>query len=404
METSYIKLPPHLKKTKSIVNIQNKDNKCFLWSVLVHLHRAKNKYKFRVSNYIPYEDDFSEVSFPIQISQVKIFERKNKLSINVFGLDKDGKIVPVTLSKTDYEVKINLMMISKEENNHYCLITNFNGLMLGRTKRTSTMYYCFNCLHGFIRQDLLDKHKQDCMKNQTQRLSFLEDDLEVKFSFGYVVVCAVPHLTAPLVIYRCENVIEVFFEKLREEKKRICTILRNPKPLKMTNEDDQKFPDATTCSICGEELSAQRVRDHDHVSGAFRGAAHNSCNLQYRLLRRKNKEGGDSYIIPVIFHNLCSYDGHHIMEKRGTYKQKQVTLIPNTLEKYISFSLGNPRFIDSLQFMGMSLEKLVGNLAQESKHKFENMCKYILNADQQDLLLRKGVYPYDYVDEPSKLE
>ena len=115
--------------------------------------------------------DVSGLSFPVQISQVKIFERKNKLSINVFGLDKDDKIVPVTLSKNDYEVKINLMMISKEENVRRC------------TKRTSTMYYCFNCLHGFIRQDLQDKHKQDCVKNQTQRLSFPEkkEDLEVKF-------------------------------------------------------------------------------------------------------------------------------------------------------------------------------------------------------------------------------
>ena len=138
MGTSYIELPPHLRKSTSIVNIQNKDNKCFLWSVLAHLHPAKMD-KYRVTNYTPYKDelDVSGVSFPMRISQVKIFERKNKLSINVFGLDKDDKIVPVTLSKTDYEVKVNLMMISKEENNHYCLIINFNGLMRGHTKCTT---------------------------------------------------------------------------------------------------------------------------------------------------------------------------------------------------------------------------------------------------------------------------
>ena len=158
------------------------DNKCFLWSVLAHLHPAKEN-KHRVTNYTPYEDelDVRGVSFPMQISQVKIFERKNKLSFNVFGLDKDDKIVPVTLSKSNCEVKINLMMISKEENNHYCFITNFNSLMRGRTKCYSTMYYCFNCLHGFIKKQTLQKHKDICRKNQTQRLSFPEDDLEVKF-------------------------------------------------------------------------------------------------------------------------------------------------------------------------------------------------------------------------------
>ena len=107
-------------------------------------------------------------------------------------------------------------------------------------------------------------------------------------------------------------------------------------------------------------------------------------------------------VIPIIFHNLKGYDGHHIMEKLGTYKQKQMSVIPNTLEKYISFSLGNLRFIDSLQFMGASLEKLVHNLVQEGKHKFKNMNKFI--PERQDLLLRKGVYPYDYVDGPSKLQ
>ena len=102
------------------------------------------------------------------------------------------------------------------------------------------------------------------------------------------------------------------------------------------------------------------MRDHDHVSGAFRGAAHNSCYLQYRLLRKKNKDDDDSYVIPIIFHNLRSYDGHHIMEK------------------------------------------LVHNLVQEGKHKFKNMNKFI--PERQDLLLRKGVYPYDYVDGPNKLQ
>ena len=73
-------------------------------------------------------------------------------------------------------------------------------------------------------------------------------------SFGYVVVSDVPHLTTPPVIYRGENVIEVFLEKLMEEEKRIKTILNNPKPLEMSWEDQINFQNATECSICGEEL------------------------------------------------------------------------------------------------------------------------------------------------------
>ena len=64
--------------------------------------------------------------------------------------------------------------------------------------------------------------------------------------------------------------------------------------------------------------------------------------------------------------------------------------------------MDNLKFVDSYQFMGASLEKLVANLSAEGKDKFQYMASHFKNDEQQDLLLRKGVYPYDYVDEPSK--
>ena len=77
--------------------------------------------------------------------------------------------------------------------------------------------------------------------------------------------------------------------------------------------------------------------------------------------------------------------------------------IANNSERYISFSLGTLRFIDSFQFLGTSLEKLVNNLAAEGKDKFKLLTRYVVDPTKQDLLLRKGVYPYDYVDSPAKL-
>ena len=78
---------------------------------------------------------------------------------------------------------------------------------------------------------------------------------------------------------------EFHTEDVDQRRKSIRTILSKPKLLKMTTEDTKKFQDATYCSICHKELGARRVRDHDHVSGLVRGAAHN-CNLKYRLLKR----------------------------------------------------------------------------------------------------------------------
>ena len=115
------------------------------------------------------------------------------------------------------------------------------------------------------------------------------------------------------------------------------------------------------------------------------------------MMRCANVNGKLSFVIPVVFHNLKGYDSHHLMEKLGAYKRHRVQVIPNTLEKYIWCSLGNLRFFDSLQYMDTSLQKLVDYLTHEGKGNFTNMCKFIPDAEP-DLLLRKEVNPYDYVD------
>ena len=85
----------------------------------------------------------------------------------------------------------------------------------------------------------------------------------------------------------------------------------------------------------------------------------------------------------------------------GKYKKRRITCIANNSERYITFGIGGLRFIDILQFMYASLERLVDNL---TKDEFKFLHKVIDAPQQQKLLLRKGVYPYDYVDGPAKLE
>ena len=186
-----------------------------------------------------------------------------------------------------------------------------------------------------------------------------------------------------------------------KERDRIVKRLEKTKPIAMTPEDQKNFDEATYCHICHEMMGDDRVRDHDHVSGKYRGAAHGQCNLQFRL--RKDLQGKrDSFYIPVSFYNLRGYDSHILMQSIGKYKDINLQVIPNIMEKYIAFFLGNLKFIDSYQFMGASLQKLVNNVAAEGKDKFQNMTAHVQNSEQQDWLLRKGVYSYDYVDEPSK--
>ena len=174
--SSFIPLPLDLIDIKSILNIKKYDNKCFLWCILVHLHPANDK-NTEVRPYTKYGHELgvTGISFPVQPNQIKVFERRNKMAINVFGYDYiNKKIVPLRMTTLDHDTKINLLMISHEENNHYCLVTNFNNLIKKRTKHTSLEYYCFNCLYAFNKKENLQKHEDICRKNQTQRLSFPE--------------------------------------------------------------------------------------------------------------------------------------------------------------------------------------------------------------------------------------
>ena len=177
--SSHILLPLDLIDSRSILNIKNYDNKCFLWCILAHLHPA-NDHKTRVTHYTEYEHelDVTGITFPMQLNQIKVFEKRNKMAINVFGYDHEAKkIVPLRLTTFDHDTKINLLMISHEENNHYCLITNFNNLMRKRTNHTGIEYYCFNCLHAFRKKPYRSMktsagrtRPNDCLSPKSQKI------------------------------------------------------------------------------------------------------------------------------------------------------------------------------------------------------------------------------------------
>ena len=144
-----------------------------------------------------------------------------------------------------------------------------------------------------------------------------------------------------------------------------------------------------------------KMRDHCHLSGKFRGAPHEVCNLKYKVPK----------FFPVVFQNLFGYDSHLFIKTFGN-SEGDISCIPNNEENYISFTkqvivdkLVNKegtkvnvkcglRFIDSLRFMASSLDKLSSNLKIE---QFVNLKKYY-SGNQLSLLLRKGVFPYGYVD------
>ena len=171
----------------------------------------------------------------------------------------------------------------------------------------------------------------------------------------------------------------------------------------MTEDDEMRFKLMDECYICGEKYVEKdvRVRDHCHITGKFRGSAHRECNLKLRIKP-------DDIKIPVIFHNLWGYDSHFIMQhigeiakKHGEEQDLKNNAIPKNMEKYMAFMLGNNlTFIDSFQFMGSSLDKLVNNLPKDDLKYTSKVFK----GKKLNLLSQKGVYPYDFMDSFEKFD
>ena len=152
----------------------------------------------------------------------------------------------------------------------------------------------------------------------------------------------------------------------------------------MSEKEEENFQSSNMCWICEKLIEDEKVRDHCHVTGKFRGAAHWSCNINLQLTKK----------VPVIFHNLRGYDSHLIFDELNKFDVK-IEVIPNRLEKYMTFFLNkNLVFIDSMQFMNSSLEKLVKNL---SDNDFKYLIQEIVLKDLE-LLKQKDAYPYEYMN------
>jgi len=233
------------------------------------------------------------------------------------------------------------------------------------------------------------------------------------FSVGYYIRCAYDDSKSMYRSYRGERCVSWFVEELHDLAQRVKTILDANVPMAdLTRDELDRFNSATHCYVCEKPFAPDdsRVRDHCHLTGRYRGPAHSNCNLNYN----------DSYVIPVFFHNLSGYDAHFIIQDVANAFPGRVDLLPLTKEKYISFTKNvkdtvadergkrkwktcvKLRFVDSFKFLGTSLEKLASYL-DKSKLKIARSEFRELSSEDFELLTRKGVFPYEYIDSVDKL-
>ena len=156
----------------------------------------------------------------------------------------------------------------------------------------------------------------------------------------------------------------------------------------MTNQDEEIYNNPQICWICNEELNTDKVRDHCHITGKFRGAAHNQCNLKFNITKE----------LPIIYHNLEGYDGNIIFKELNNF-DVTIDVIPKTIEKYMSIIVSrNIIFIDSNEFNKGALNTLASNLNEKD-------FKYLMSEfPMHNLRILKGkdAYPYEWVDSYEK--
>ena len=148
--SSYIPLPHVINVKKACINIQNKDQKCFIWCVLASLHHVTRN-AYRVSHYKKYEGELNMkgLTFPLTLNQIAKFEKQNNIGVNVFGCE--GKVIfPLHITNNRLTGKhVNLLLLVEGEKSHYVLVKNFNALLYDQNCHKAKTYFCYYCLHGF---------------------------------------------------------------------------------------------------------------------------------------------------------------------------------------------------------------------------------------------------------------
>ena len=169
----YVKLPVELQHPmKGLINIQNNDNKYFMWCHVRNLNSLKHSERIsKKDKEICKNLDSNGIDFPVSKKDYGKIEDLNKINFNVFGYE--NKVVfPVYLSNRKFNDYLDLLLIF----DHYMYIKDFNRLMFNRNKNKK--YFCKSCLQCFSSENVLNNHKEYC--------SLVNGKQNVKLEKGFI--------------------------------------------------------------------------------------------------------------------------------------------------------------------------------------------------------------------------
>jgi hypothetical protein len=425
------RLPLHIRRKRACICVKGiTDNLCFLYAIAASLLMIKKnaQRKAKYSKVIA-AFSYSNIKFPVSQKDVVRFEKSNDISVNVYAVE-DKVVYPhyVTAQKNK-QFHANLLLFD----NHYYCIRNMSSLVSKQQKvNQHKTYVCNYCLSTYITQKRFETHLEMCQKkgqryqmplNKHLEFTRFENlipatfviyaDLEslilkeqktdghgkviskrehVPISIGAIRICkAFSELNSKVKIYTGRDCIDRFIDFLESEYEYVCYICQTQyKPMVMTKSDVLQHNKATCCEMCKVPFTSKlkAYRDHCHVSGKYRQALCNVCNLNRADFFPK---------LYVIFHGLSNYDSHFVINVFNRFDDRDIRIIPLTGEKYLTFSVGNLHFKDSYKFLSESLDTLATNLSKKGKEYFPIVNANVKDPIQNELMKKKGVFPYSYM-------
>ena len=289
------------------------------------------------------------------------------MDVNVFC--HENKVYPIYISKKYKTQVLNVSLVTNEEKSHYVFIKDFDRLMYSKAKPKNghKKFFCMAGLKNFTTEEILSHHKKECLlingcqvvkyepgtikfKNYLKQVAvpseiyadlecFLnrtnsyEGEYTIKYqeqylnSIGAKLVCIDDRFTLPVIIFKGDDCVNKFIKWIFRQQKQINGVIKEHfnKELIVIIQDEEIYNNSQMYWICNEELNTDKVRDHCHTTGKFRGAAHTQCNLKLKIPKK----------LPIFFHNLEGYDEHIIFKELNKF-DVTIEKIPKAIEKYMS--------------------------------------------------------------------
>jgi hypothetical protein len=447
-------------KSLKVIKKGGKKKNCFAKAVSFHFLQNDNEKKLRkfiklnINNVIPY---------PVAVKDIPKFEEANKhldFKINVIFAEDEG-IYPIYFSRNiaaTHHITLILYktIVDGKVVNHYAYVKDINKLLRKRYASTNTYEKAVRCLNCFTKftsknnkEEALKTHYELCLKNKPQAVKIPYEGEVIQFKkfqnkfksyyigffdfesahhkpknscdkcdLGEADIC--PHKTnllaeqKPITVsylimdwsdnivckktYTGDDCVEIFLDDLLTHEEDLLEKISGNVSMIFTRQDQEEYEQASKCHICGKVIGEDKVKDHCHITGKYLGAAHNVCNM----LRQENKK------IPMFCHNFTGYDGHFLMQKLGGDERiTHLEALAYNTEKFRTIQVNSYIFLDSLSFLNASLNELMTDLLKNRNHNFaivDQMHLYPKNSTHmKQLILRKGVYPYEFVSDIDKL-